>query len=248
MRYGTHIVLCVPTRGPGKGSDHQARWWCADACTSPWSSPANGPTHRLGGTRGVAVSSASLHPAAAAAPPETTTTAPIASPSLHQPIDVGSYGDASLWCARPKDAYGISTHTFKSDWYVPYTSGPSSPSSSPRSSYLVHDPIQGSLLPSVVPAVRPQEPDETVPDQPGRCRNQQRAARCERVTTPDLSARPDLVCSIRAEGHLDVPHGPLPATTRERRGLHFDVGRRPGPHLGLRTSLPFHTTHDRPWA
>ncbi|ELR10805.1 uncharacterized protein ACA1_108740 [Acanthamoeba castellanii str. Neff] len=28
----------------------------------------------------------------------------------------GSYGDASLWCARPKDSYGISTHTFKSDW------------------------------------------------------------------------------------------------------------------------------------
>jgi hypothetical protein len=120
----------------------------------------------------------------------------------------------------------------------------------PPNSSLFHDPIQGSLLPSVVPTVRPQEPDETVPDQPGRCRNQQRAARCERVTTPDhpVSARPDLVCSIRAEGHLDVPHGPLPATTRERRGLHFDVGRRPGPHLGLRTSLPFHTTHDRPWA
>ncbi len=232
MRYTVHWG----SKAQLNDSNRQARWWwwCADACTSPWSSPANGPTRRLGGTQGVAVSSASLRPAAAAAEPTTMTL--IVSPSLRQPIDVGSYGDASLWCARPKDSCGIDTHTFKSDWYAPYTAVPSS-APTHSSSFVLMTPSRAHCFPlSFQPYVLK---NQTKLYQTSRADAQTSSVRQganglpHRIT--QVSARPDLACSIRAEGHPDVPYGPLPATTRERRGLHLNVGRHPGPHLRLRT-------------
>jgi hypothetical protein len=118
----------------------------------------------------------------------------IVSPSLRQPIDVGSYGDASLWCARPKDSCGIGTHTFKSDWYAPYTSVP--PSATHSSSLVLMTPSRAHCFP--------------LSFQPYVLKNQTKLYQTSRADAQTSSAR---------QGANALPH----RITRSRPGLTWRV-------------------------